>query len=71
MFSLKQIKFGFQLLAFLIFLFQMIQAVIRYLDFPIIQENSALPRIKEALDSGKMKPIVYICEESQFSYLKV
>ena len=66
MFNIKQIKQGFQLLAFIIFTLQMIQAVVKYLDYPIIQENS-LPQTGNISD---LKPVMYACQESQFSYLK-
>ena len=66
MFNIKQIKIGVQLLAFILFTLQMIQAVVKYLEYPIIQENS----LSQTVNISDMKPVMYACQESQFSYLK-
>ena len=66
MFNIKQIKICVQLLAFILFTLQMIQAVVKYLEYPIIQENS----LSQTVNISDMKPVMYACQESQFSYLK-
>ena len=66
MFNIKQIKICFQLLAFILFTLQMIQAVVKYLEYPIIQENS----LSQTVNISDMKPVMYACQESQFSYIK-
>ncbi len=55
----------FQLLALAIFLFQMIQSVFRYMQFPIVIQTT----VSSLLGEHKL-PVIYICQESQFSYLK-
>ena len=60
----KQWRVCFQVLALMIFIFQMVQSVLRYLQFPIVMQTSVSP-----LTAEHKTPIVYVCQESQFSYL--
>ena len=61
----SQWRLCFQLLALAIFIFQMIQSVVRYMQFPVVIQTSVLPLLEE-----HKLPVIYICQESQFSYLK-
>ena len=54
----------FQLLAFGIFLYQMHQAILKYLSKPLVTERSTEPI--ETIN----KPLMYICQENQFNYTR-
>ena len=54
----------FQIFALTIFIFQMVQAVLSYLQYPIVMQTSVSPLLAE-----HKTPTLYVCQESQFSYL--
>ena len=60
--QLKNLRKIFQIIAFGVFIFQMHQAIMKYVSKPIVTEKSS-----EAT-TNIQKPLIYVCQDNQFNY---
>ena len=64
MITITKARIFIQIIAFGIFLFQMQNAITKYVQKPIVQQTSTTSF------QNIEKPVIYICQDGQFSYKK-